>query len=197
MPQVGSRPRPTGTTRPDARSAVYRNWSAQRWTPGFVKRLSGDRQTLKPDQGTAVVEALHHLDEAVIFPADQVRCRYYHAVKVTDPAPGAPTAEIVELAGFDARQVEGDKEGTDSARTAGRCTGAGPDDRERRLGRKAGRRLLAVEDVASTVFGCPQCQVRGVRSAARLGQGDCRDHLAGGHAAQPRRDDRGSLRAGP
>jgi hypothetical protein len=43
--------------------------------PGFVKRLPGDRQTLKPDQGTAVVEALHHLDEAVIFPADQVRCR--------------------------------------------------------------------------------------------------------------------------
>src|SRR5271156_6445402 len=130
--------------------------------PSLVKRLSGDRQTLEPDQGTAVVEALHHLDEAVIFPADQVRCRYYHAVKVDRPPPGAPTAEIVELAGFDARQVEGDKEGTDSTRTAGLCSGAGPDDRERRLGRKASRRLLAVEDVGGAVFGCPHGDVRGV-----------------------------------
>src|ERR1700730_17357103 len=136
--------------------------------PSFVKRLPGDRQTLKPDQGTAVIEALHHMDEAVIFRADQVRFRYPHAVKVDRPPPGAPTAKIVELAGFDARQVQRDEKRADPARAAGLSSGPGPDDRERRLGRKAGRRLFAVEDVASTVFGCPQGQVRGVRSAARL-----------------------------
>src|ERR1700759_2013484 len=104
--------------------------------PSFVNRLPGDRQTLEPDQGTAVVEALHYLDEAVVFPADQVRCRNHHAVKVDRPPPGAPTAEVVELARLDARQVEGDEEGADPAGTAGLCSGAGPDDRERRLCKK-------------------------------------------------------------
>ena len=83
--------------------------------PGFLERLPGDRQTLKPDQGTAVIQALHHLNEAVVFPADQVRCRNHHAVKVDRPPPGAPTAEVVELARLDARQVEGDEEGADPA----------------------------------------------------------------------------------
>src|SRR3984893_9142937 len=83
--------------------------------PGFVERLSGDRQTLQPDQGTAVVEALHYLDEAVVFAADQVRCRYHHAVKVDRSPPGAPTAEILELAGLNARQVKGNEESADSS----------------------------------------------------------------------------------
>src|SRR5271155_241857 len=87
--------------------------------PSFVKRLPGDRQTLEPDEGTAVVEALHHLHEAVILPADQVRCRNHHAVKVDRSSPGAPTAEIVELAGLDARQVQGDEEGADPTCAAG------------------------------------------------------------------------------
>src|ERR1700724_2024090 len=91
--------------------------------PSFVKRLPCDRQTLKPDQGTTVVEALHHLDEAVVFPADQVRCRYHHVVEVDRPAPGAPAAEIVELAGLDARQVQGDEECTDPTRAAGLRSG--------------------------------------------------------------------------
>src|SRR6202008_2974335 len=112
--------------------------------PRFVERLPGDRQALEPDEGTAVVEAFHHLHEAVILPADQVRCGYRHAVEVDRPPPGAPTAEIVKLAGLDARQVQRDEKGANSARAAGLSARAGPDDRERRLGRKAGRRLLAV-----------------------------------------------------
>src|ERR1700739_2318996 len=117
--------------------------------PRFVERLPGDRQALEPDEGTAVVEALHHLHEAGILPADQVGCGYRHAVEVDRPPPGAPTAEIVELAGLDARQVQGDEKGADPPRTAGLHTGGGPDEREPRLVRKAGRRLLAVKDVAS------------------------------------------------
>jgi hypothetical protein len=153
--------------------------------PGLVDRGLRGRDALQRDQDPAVVEALHDLREAPAFGADALRLGHPHRVEEQRAATDQLAAEVCIAGALHAGRVERHQERSDAARRLARRAGAREHDGDVGLVAEADRGLLAVEHVALAVAPRAQRQVRGIRAAARLGQAERADRLAGDQLRHP------------
>ena len=164
--------------------------------PRFFQRDARDGEHLQADQRAGEIEALHDLNEALVLVAEAVRDRNADILEEQRAAADGALAVAVEPVAGDARQIHRDQQRRHAVRAG--IDRAGSPEHHGRIGLVGGgdRGLLAVDDIVLAVAFDAQAQIGGVRSAARLGERNGKQGLAGGQAREPRLHDVGTRHDG-
>src|SRR5208283_5387726 len=154
--------------------------------PGLFERDARDGEHLESDEGAREVEALHHLDEALVLIAETVRGGNTDVLEEQRAAADRALAVTVEAIAGDPGQIHRDEQGRDAMRPGLDRSSPTEHHRRVRLVGRGDRGLLAVDDIVIAVALDAEAKIGGVRSAARFGECYGEQGLAGRQALEPR-----------
>ena len=100
--------------------------------PGLFQRDARDGEHLQADQSAREIEALHHLDEALVLVAEAMRDRNADVLEEQRAAADRALAVAIEAAAGDARQIHRNEQRGDAMRAG--LDRSGPAEHDRRVG---------------------------------------------------------------